>query len=134
MLASALALGVIIPGFNGSGSYDYWDKVGNGGEQTGTIPLDTALRTLLWVLLPTSGLLALRSPLLLVAVPTLGWRFVSHDDHYWGVDWHYSAVLMPVVFLALVDALRSAERAGTRPGCAATPGSCPRPSRRRRSP
>ncbi|MEU9796172.1 DUF2079 domain-containing protein [Streptomyces sparsogenes] len=105
VLASALALGVIIPSFNGSGSYDYWNKVGSGGEQTGTIPFETAVRTLLWVLLPTSGLLALRSPLLLAAVPTLGWRFVSHDDHYWGTDWHYSAVLMPIVALALVDAV-----------------------------
>lgn len=105
VLACALALGVIIPSFNGSGSYDYWNKVGSGGEQTGTIPFETAVRTLLWVLLPTSGLLALRSPLLLAAVPTLGWRFVSHDDHYWGTDWHYSAVLMPIVALALVDAV-----------------------------
>ncbi|QKV94533.1 DUF2079 domain-containing protein [Streptomyces sp. NA02950] len=105
VLASALALGVIIPGFNGTGSYDYWNKVGGGGDQTGTIPFGTVLRTLLWILLPTTGLLALRSPLLLVAGPTLGWRFLSHDDHYWGTDWHYSAVLMPVVFLALTDAL-----------------------------
>jgi uncharacterized membrane protein len=104
VLVSALALGVVIPGFNGAGSYDYWDKVGSGGSDA-TIPFLTALRTLLWVLLPTTGLLALRSPLLLAAVPTLGWRFVSHDEHYWGTDWHYSAVLMPVVFLALVDAL-----------------------------
>ncbi|MGW2330845.1 DUF2079 domain-containing protein [Streptomyces sp. NPDC001700] len=104
VLVSALALGVIIPGFNGAGSYDYWDKVGSGGSDA-TIPVLTALRTLLWVLLPTTGLLALRSPLLLAALPTLGWRFVSHDEHYWGTDWHYSAVLMPVVFLALVDAL-----------------------------
>lgn len=105
VLGSALALGVVIPGFNGAGAYDYWDKVGGGGGSDATIPLATALRTLLWVLLPTTGLLALRSPLLLAAVPTLGWRFVSHDEHYWGTDWHYSAVLMPVVFLALVDAL-----------------------------
>ncbi|WP_431776658.1 DUF2079 domain-containing protein [Streptomyces cucumeris] len=105
VVASAIALGVIIPGFNGTGSYDYWEKVGGGAEQTGSIPFGTALRTLLWILLPTTGLLALRSPLLLVAAPTIGWRFLSHDDHYWGTDWHYSAVLMPVVFLALVDAL-----------------------------
>ncbi|MFI0821678.1 DUF2079 domain-containing protein [Streptomyces sp. NPDC021098] len=104
ILGSALALGVVIPGFNGAGSYDYWDKVGSGGSDA-TIPFATALGTLLWTLLPTTGLLALRSPLLLAAVPTLGWRFVSHDEHYWGTDWHYSAVLMPVVFLALVDAL-----------------------------
>ncbi|MFG2098946.1 DUF2079 domain-containing protein [Streptomyces sp. NPDC048612] len=102
--ATALTLGLLIPAFNGSGSYDYWSKFGAEGAGA-TIPLDTAVRTTLWVLLPTTGMLALRSPLLLVALPTLGWRFLSHEPHYWGTDWHYSAVLMPVVFLALIDAL-----------------------------
>lgn len=102
--ATAVTLGLLIPGFNGSGSYDYWTKFGADGGGA-TIPLDDALRTTLWVLLPTTGLLALRSPLLLVALPTLGWRFLSHEPHYWGTDWHYNAVLMPVVFLALIDAL-----------------------------
>ncbi|UQA95009.1 DUF2079 domain-containing protein [Streptomyces halobius] len=105
--ATAVTLGVIIPGFNGSGSYDYWSKLGADGGAV--IPLGTALNTVLWILLPTTGLLALRSPLLLVALPTLGWRFLSHDPHYWGIDWHYNAVLMPVVFLALVDALPRAQ-------------------------
>ncbi|MEU7642474.1 DUF2079 domain-containing protein [Streptomyces sp. NPDC039016] len=103
--ATAVVLGLVIPAFNGSGSYDYWNKLGGHGNSAPAIPLDVALRTLLWTLLPTTGLLALRSPLLLVAAPTLGWRFLSHEPHYWGTDWHYSAVLMPVVFLALVDAL-----------------------------
>ncbi|GAB7033053.1 DUF2079 domain-containing protein [Streptomyces sp. NPDC021749] len=111
--AAALTLGVLIPAFNGSGSYDYWSKFGADGGGA-TIPLDTALRTTLWVLLPTTGLLALRSPLLLVALPTLGWRFLSHEPHYWGIDWHYNAVLMPVVFLALIDALPGA-RVSARP-------------------
>lgn len=103
--ASLLAFAVIIPAFNKSGGYDYWNKLnGHGAPMPGHIPFATATHTLLWILLPTSGLLALRSPLLLAALPTIGWRFVSHDDHYWGTDWHYSAVLMPVVFLALVDA------------------------------
>jgi uncharacterized membrane protein len=103
--ASALAFGVIIPAFNSGGVYDYWNKLsGNGAPTPGHIPFGTAVRTVLWILLPTSGLLALRSPLMLAALPTIGWRFVSHDDHYWGTAWHYSAVLMPVVFLALVDA------------------------------
>ncbi|MFI9049151.1 DUF2079 domain-containing protein [Streptomyces sp. NPDC053427] len=105
LTATALTLGVIIPGFNNSGSYDYWSKLGADGGADPTIPLDTAVRTTLWVLLPTTGLLAVRSPVLLVALPTLGWRFLSHEPHYWGIDWHYNAVLMPVVFLALVDAL-----------------------------
>ncbi|MEC4017308.1 DUF2079 domain-containing protein [Streptomyces sp. H27-D2] len=111
--ASGFALGVVIPGFNTGGSYAYWEKL-NGSGPAPVIAPGTALRTLLWVLLPTSGLLALRSPLLIVALPTLGWRFLSHDDHYWGTDWHYSAVLMPVVMLALVDAL-DRSRAGERP-------------------
>ncbi|MEU8999029.1 DUF2079 domain-containing protein [Streptomyces caniferus] len=111
--ATAVTLGVLIPGFNGSGSYDYWSKFGADGGGL-TIPLDTAVRTTLWVLLPTTGLLALRSPLLLVALPTLGWRFLSHEPHYWGIDWHYNAVLMPVVFLALIDALPKA-RVSARP-------------------
>nr|WP_225845558.1 DUF2079 domain-containing protein [Streptomyces sp. HPF1205] len=103
--ASALEFGVIIPAFNSGGAYDYWNKLnGHGAPMPGHIPFGTAVHTLLWILLPTSGLLALRSPLLLAALPTIGWRFVSHDDHYWGTDWHYSAVLMPVVALALVDA------------------------------
>ncbi|MEU9114070.1 DUF2079 domain-containing protein [Streptomyces sp. NPDC048483] len=114
LTAAALTFGVIIPGFNGSGSYDYWSKLGADGGAAPGIPLGTALHTTLWVLLPTTGLLALRSPLLLVALPTLGWRFLSHDPHYWGIDWHYNAVLMPVVFLALVDALPRA-RVSARP-------------------
>ncbi|MBT2386408.1 DUF2079 domain-containing protein [Streptomyces sp. ISL-11] len=110
LAATVLALGVVIPGFNTGGAYDYWNKIGGGDGPAPTIPPDTAVRTLLWVLLPTTGLLALRSPLLIVALPTLGWRFASHDDHYWGTDWHYSAVLMPIVFIALTDALTGARR------------------------
>ncbi|MBB5120104.1 membrane protein [Streptomyces eurocidicus] len=108
LASAALAFGVIIPGFNNDGSYDYWTKIAADGGPAPTIPADTAIRTLLWLLLPTTGLLALRSPLLIVALPTLAWRFASHDDHYWGTDWHYSAVLMPVVFIALTDALTRA--------------------------
>lgn len=113
--ASALAFGVIIPAFNTAGGYDYWNKLnGQGAPMPGHIPFATAIHTLLWILLPTSGLLALRSPLILAALPTIGWRFISHDDHYWGTDWHYSAVLMPVIALALVDAA-DRSRSSSRP-------------------
>ncbi|KAB7835143.1 DUF2079 domain-containing protein [Streptomyces mobaraensis] len=108
LAASALALGVAIPSFNNTGSYGYWNKIDGGS--TATIPPLTAARTLLWILLPTTGLLALRSPVAIVALPTLAWRFVSHDDHYWGTDWHYNAVLMPIVLIALTDALATAHR------------------------
>ncbi|MGK5642279.1 DUF2079 domain-containing protein [Streptomyces sp. URMC 126] len=108
LAASALALGVAIPSFNNTGTYGYWNKIDSGSAAT--IPPLTAVRTLLWILLPTTGLLALRSPVAVVALPTLAWRFVSHDDHYWGTDWHYNAVLMPVVLIALTDALATAHR------------------------
>ncbi|MFC8096436.1 DUF2079 domain-containing protein [Streptomyces sp. NPDC057301] len=108
VVAVALTLLLVIPSFNSAGTYDYWNKVsesGGGGPLDG---LDTKLRTLCWLLIPTTGLLALRSPILLIALPTIGWRFVSSYSQYWGTDWHYSAVLMPVVTLALVDALDTA--------------------------
>ncbi|WP_241562463.1 DUF2079 domain-containing protein [Streptomyces hoynatensis] len=111
VLACALITAVLIPAFNTSGHYDYWSKVSHEGGPLHTMAsvafaaADQKLRTLAWVLLPTTGLLALRSPLPLLALPTLAWRFLGDDPHYWGTDWHYSAVLMPVVFLALVDAL-----------------------------
>ncbi len=129
-VATLVTLTLVIPAFNSVGSYDYWNKVGEGGATAGLFDgLDTKLRTLLWLLLPTTGLLALRSPLLLVALPTLGWRFLSADEHYWGTDWHYNAVLMPVVALALVDAVDILRRSGRPwlrtcadrlPACAAT--------------
>ena len=106
VLATVVTLTVVIPAFNSADAYGYWDKVRDAqGPLDG---LDTKLRTLAWLLVPTTGLLALRSPLFIAALPTLGWRFLSSEPHYWGTDWHYSAVLMPVVFLALADALASA--------------------------
>nr|WP_262412663.1 DUF2079 domain-containing protein [Streptomyces acidipaludis] len=112
--ASAWEIRWLIPAFHGPG-YDAFAHINGEGALTGHIPAATAVRTLLWVLLPAGGLLALRSPLLLVTLPTLGWRFVSHYPENWGTAWHYSAVLMPVVFLALVDAIAALERRGPHP-------------------
>nr|WP_241267333.1 DUF2079 domain-containing protein [Streptomyces scabichelini] len=103
VLATVVTMGLVIPAFNTTDAYDYWSKVSDGGGPFDGV--DTKLRTLAWLLIPTTGLLALRSPLLLIALPTLGWRFFSSDPHHWGTEWHYSAVLMPVVMLALADAL-----------------------------
>ncbi|MFF4935310.1 DUF2079 domain-containing protein [Streptomyces griseofuscus] len=110
--ASVLTVAWLIPAFDTHG-YDYWSKL----DASSSLPLlggDLAekLRTLLWTLVPTTGLLALRSPLLAVAVPTLGWRFASSDEHYWSNEWHYSAVIMPVTALALLDALVRTRTAG----------------------
>ncbi|WP_329178426.1 DUF2079 domain-containing protein [Streptomyces sp. NBC_01477] len=114
-VASAWEVGGLIPAFHGAG-YDALNHINGDGSLTGHVPPVTALRTVLWLLLPAGGLLALRSPLMLVVVPTLGWRFLSHYPENWGTDWHYNAVLMPVVFLAAVDcaALIGAAAPGSR--------------------
>lgn len=123
---TALALFVVLPAFNPSGSFAYWSLVDNssgapgapgttGGSagalldllHRGTIGLvtpQTKVSTLLLILAPTV-FLALRSPLLWVALPTLVWRFTSNNGAHWGTLFHYSLVLMPIVFAAFIDAL-----------------------------
>jgi len=97
---------VLIPYFNIHGHYDYGHlAAGTGGDPVTRLLLPPVkLGTVLLVLAPTA-FLALRSPLAWLAVPTLGWRFWSVNPHYWGIDYHYSAVLMPIVFIALSDAM-----------------------------
>ncbi|WP_083795692.1 DUF2079 domain-containing protein [Catenulispora acidiphila] len=62
------------------------------------------LLTVSMLLLPTAFLM-LRSPIALLVVPTLLWRFTADTPSYWGLGFHYSAVLMPIIFLAMVDSL-----------------------------
>lgn len=64
------------------------------------------LRTVMMLLLPT-GLLALRAPmLLLVTLPTFGWRFVSDRQTYWDPWYQYDAVLVPIVVAAMIEGAR----------------------------
>ena len=51
----------------------------------------------------TAGVVGCRSPLFLAVVPTLLWRFYSTNPGYYGYDWHYSAVLVPIAAIALID-------------------------------
>ena len=121
---AALLLSVdwVIPRLSPTGSYPGWSRL-PGGYLDLLAPLkllqhllaggETKLWTLVY-LLAVTGFLALRSPLLLVALPTLAWRFLAADPAYWGTGRHYSTVLMPIVFLALVDAVqRFEQRDGT---------------------
>ncbi|MFC1400375.1 MULTISPECIES: DUF2079 domain-containing protein [Streptacidiphilus] len=113
---------LVIPHFNPTGQYDYMSKLPGDSptHELFTAPFgllhslfspDVKLHTLGY-LIAITGFLALRSPLVLIALPTLLWRFTSSNDAYWGMDWHYSAVLMPILFLALVDAIRRSEESG----------------------
>lgn len=57
------------------------------------------------MLVVITALVALRSPLALVAVPTLVWRFAGSTVFYWGTTWHYSVILMPILFAAAIDGI-----------------------------
>ena len=65
---------------------------------------DIKARTMAELLAPTA-LLAVRSPVLLLAVPTLAWRFWSDNPAYWGIGFHYGAVLMPILAVSFVDGI-----------------------------
>jgi uncharacterized membrane protein len=117
---SFLAIGVILPHFSPAHHYDYWSDGGvlaPGGHPsvTGLVgqlfhAWPDKLRTLVILLLPTA-FIALRSPLTLVAAPSLLLRFTSTNGSYWGTYWHYSATVMPIIFVAAVDALARIEQA-----------------------
>ena len=111
---SALAIEVIIPHFNPTHHYPYW---GNGGVIAPGGPMSLGavghqfavagtekLWTVYLILLPVA-FLALRSPVALIAVPSLALRFVSTNNYYWGDGWHYNATVMPIVFLAAIDGM-----------------------------
>jgi uncharacterized membrane protein len=96
----ALVMWVFIPALNPAGRYSYWSTVQS--EPSSLLLNATQWHTLLLVLLPTL-FLALLSPLSVALLPTIAWRFWSDNPSYWGTHFHYSEILMPVVFLAGVD-------------------------------
>jgi uncharacterized membrane protein len=111
---SFLAIGLIIPHFNPAHHYPYWSDGGilaPGGHLSAAGLVGQLfhawpdkLQTVVFLLLPTA-FIALRSPVALIALPSLLLRFMSTDSSFWGTYWHYDATLMPILFIAAVDAL-----------------------------
>ena len=100
---------VVLPAFNDGGAYAYTGTLG--GDRGVVATAFTALDTKLWTVVLTvaiTGFAAVFSPWALLALPTLAWRFTGDVEHYWGTDWHYSLVLMPIVFCAAIDAIAHA--------------------------
>jgi uncharacterized membrane protein len=113
VFAFALTVLVLIPAASSAGTYDYWKKIEeNGGQEVSLLDsvlgvLDSSVKLeMLVFLVGITAFMALRSPLVLLVLPTLGWRLLSQDSNHWGMVWHYSAILMPVVFLAMADGIR----------------------------
>jgi uncharacterized membrane protein len=111
---SFVAIGLIIPHFNPGHVYQYWTDGGVVGPHGHPSVLGLLgqllhawpdkLQTLVMLLLPTA-FIALRSPIALIAAPSLLLRFFSTDSSYWGTYWHYNATVMPILFVAAVDAM-----------------------------
>jgi uncharacterized membrane protein len=105
-----VAVKLVLPAINSQGVWDYqsqlpWSTLTNPGALVSSFVQPTEkLSTLAWVF-GITGFLALRSPIALATLPTFGWRFLADLPAYWGTGWHYSAVLMPIVAVALLDAV-----------------------------
>lgn len=110
-----LAIGLILPYFNSGGVFDYSDKL----DVLAALgdPLGAFVQLFYpWQKSATLGLLLLTgvlawamSPLAWAALPTLIWRMLSPQEGYWEPSWHYNLVLMPMVFVALLDILARAQ-------------------------
>ncbi|MGB6456540.1 MAG: DUF2079 domain-containing protein [Streptosporangiaceae bacterium] len=115
LLWSLVAMFVIIPHFNAQHTYDYWTQAGalnplgghfSLGRVWSTISQGASVKlpTLAMILLPTA-FIALRSPVVLAAVPSLAIRALLTLPDYWSTAWHYNATVMPIVFIAAIDAM-----------------------------
>src|SRR5580693_6810914 len=100
---SLLTITVIIPHLSPTHQYLYWSDGGGlspvGGHFSPgalisqlTAGSSTKLPTLALILLPTA-FLALRSPLVLAALPSLLLRFVGTNSSYCGTAWHHNATV-----------------------------------------
>ena len=112
---SLLAILVIIPHFNPAHTYQYWSEAGAFNPVAGHFSIgalwstlsdgaSTKLPTLALILLPTA-FIALRSPVVFAALPSLALRAINTNPAYWGTAWHYNATVMPIVFIAAIDAM-----------------------------
>ena len=115
-----VSIAIILPLLNPYGGWDYTDRLSETQDTApGLLGFFTALFgpgekvVTLMLLALSAGLVGLRSPLLWLMVPTLAWRFAGNVPYYWGWDWHYSAVLIPIAAAALIDGvdrLRKSQR------------------------
>ena len=117
----ALTMKILIPHFSAKGSISRFSAL---TSQSGTgdsllhrvlaLPVDVVTSeprvTTVLLLFAVTAFMAPRSPLLILVLPTLTWRFVSTNQNFWGQFFHYDLVLMPIVFAALIDGVVRARR------------------------
>lgn len=123
VLAFLLLTAVVIPWFSYTGTYTYFE-LGATGDRSGLFGMGLTMLdnlvswdgvTLLAALAATAAW-GLRSPLILVMIPTLVARFASQRDVYLQMKYYYDGPLMVVCFLALVVAVaQRRQRLGVTP-------------------
>jgi uncharacterized membrane protein len=115
---------VVVPALAAGGVYPHWSyqELGPGpgpalryvvAHPITTLRLMVTPRAklglLAWTFLP-GGLLALLSPIVVLAVPELVERVLSQRESVWQTNFQYGAPLAPIVGLAVIDGLWRAER------------------------
>ncbi|WP_343317356.1 DUF2079 domain-containing protein [Arthrobacter sp. TMP15] len=118
-VAYLLTTGKIIPFFNRSASFGYWQYTSLGptmGEalafmvthplNTLSILFDDGTKRFLWAaLFFPLALLPLLSPYVLLAAPILASRLLSDRPGTWSTAFQYNAILAPILVLSAVDVL-----------------------------
>jgi len=113
--AFALLTAVVIPFFSSSGTWTYLNTTHDGaaGRSMASALVDAAVTNLhsaaglaLLGALAVTAAFGLRSPLMLVMVPTLLARFASDRAVYLEMKYYYDAPLMVICFLALIVAIQ----------------------------
>lgn len=106
LVSAAFIIFILMPAIAPDGSYTHAGSLG-GERGIGPTLVDQLDRKAATVLLTVAitGLAALFSPWILLVLPTFAWRFAGDNQFYWGTEWHYSLVLMPIVFVAMIDAM-----------------------------
>lgn len=123
VLALLVTLLVLIPAVSPEGGWDYWGRLGAGGDVSTGIwetllawpatLFGNQVKVETWLLsFGVSGFLALRSPWVVAVLPTMLWRLGSDYEFYWGTDLHYSLIPMPIVFVAMIDAVLRSRSGG----------------------
>jgi uncharacterized membrane protein len=117
-----LVVFVVMPALNPRGRYDYLgvatDDDGGLLQVLALLPVHVVWppEKLLTLLVSTVvvGFLCFRSPFMLLSLPLFVERFASPYDIYWTAFWQYSMPIMPIVFIAAIEVLRSLQN-DTRP-------------------
>jgi uncharacterized membrane protein len=119
LASCALTMMVLIPHFNVSGASG-WSRLGvtpaagSGMQHLFALALELVTpgpkATTVLLLLVVTVFVSLRSPLMILVLPTLAWRLISANQNFGGQSFHYDLVLMPIIFAALIDGVLRARR------------------------